>query len=198
MPAGHAGTGLAALIDVETTGFSPRWDEVVELALILFAFDRAAGGLLGIVEEYVGLRQPTQPIPAQVVAVHGITDDMVAGRRLDDARVRQLLDRAELLVAHNAAFDRGFVAALYSESRAKPWLCSLHDIDWRGCGAVSAKLPDLLRAHGIAGAGAHRGLVDGRATLDLLACRGRDGSTYFQQMLRRRGLLPAGAASGSA
>ncbi|EQD35039.1 hypothetical protein B1A_18477, partial [mine drainage metagenome] len=38
-----AGHGLAILVDVETTGLQPDRDEIVELALVLFAFQRPSG-----------------------------------------------------------------------------------------------------------------------------------------------------------
>ena len=48
---------LGCVVDVETTGFSPI-DEVVEIGLVLFAFERQNGQILGIIEEYAGLREP--------------------------------------------------------------------------------------------------------------------------------------------
>lgn len=183
--------GLAALVDVETTGLSPVRDEVVELALLLFAFDRRTGEVAGVVDEYVGLRQPSRPIPPAATAVHGIADDAVRGRVLDDRRVRALLDRAEFLVAHHAAFDRAFVTRLYPEAARKPWLCTVEGIDWRRHGFRSRRLQALLAAHGIRDAGAHRAGADCRAVLALLAHRLPDGTTYLRHLLERYGLRVA-------
>lgn len=114
--------GLAAFVDVETTGLSTRSDEVVELAIALFAFDRDTGEIKGIVDEYSGLRDPGRPIPGSATGVHGIRDCDVKGKRLDDEQVLRLMDRAEFLVAHNESFDRPFVERLYPEAAGKTWL----------------------------------------------------------------------------
>lgn len=111
--------GLAAFVDVETTGLSPQSDEVVEFATALFAFDRTSGRIKGVVDEYVGLRDPGRPIPAKVTEVHGIRDHDVRGKRLDDGRILELMSQAEFLVAHNAPFDSGFVERLCSCFRAR-------------------------------------------------------------------------------
>jgi DNA polymerase III epsilon subunit-like protein len=42
--------GTAAVVDVETTGFNPYRDEIVELAITLFRYDRATGQVLEIHE----------------------------------------------------------------------------------------------------------------------------------------------------
>src|ERR1035441_1782699 len=93
--------GTGAVLDVETTGFSPRTDEIVELAMTLFRYDRVAGQVLEIVGEYSGLREPSCPIPRCASTVHGITRRLVRGLRLPSGlpkgpyctRSRRLLTR---------------------------------------------------------------------------------------------------------
>jgi hypothetical protein len=69
--------GTAAVIDVETTGLNPHRDEIVELAITLFRYDRVKGQVLEVVSEYSGLREPSCPIRRDATAVHGITRRMV-------------------------------------------------------------------------------------------------------------------------
>lgn len=180
-PAGRQGAG--ALVDVETTGLDPRRHEVLELACILFAYDRETGAVTGILDEYAGFREPARPIPRQATAIHGITLAMVQGQRLDLDRIGALLARAEFIIAHNAAFDAGFVCPLCPEAAAKPWLCSMLGINWEQHGCGSRGLQHLLGAHGIRPEAAHRAGADCRAALALLARRGRHGQTYLRELL---------------
>lgn len=161
-------TGLACVVDVETTGLSGQ-DEAIELGLVLFAFDRASGAILGVVDEYVGLREPTVPINPSAQAVHGISLEQLHGQRLDHDRLEAIFIQSEFLIAHNASFDRRFVSRLSDTAAEKPWLCSMRGIDWLAKGAPSLKLQELLRKYRIATPNAHRALDDVYGVLYLLA-----------------------------
>lgn len=96
-----------AVVDVETTGFSPVSDQVVEIACVLVED-------LRIVEMWSTLVDPGRPIPAHATRVHGIGDDQVAGAPPFDIAQQQLKMRCKgaTVVAHNASFDLGFLPAL--------------------------------------------------------------------------------------
>lgn len=175
--------GLACFLDVETTGLSPYKDEIVELALCLFEFRRDSGEITRVVDQYVGLRDPGKPIPPNVSNIHGIKDEDVRGRRLDDETIRAMVQRAEFMVAHNARFDRDFVCRLYGECSQKPWLCSMSGISWGKKGFRSRALQNLLRDHKIKVDKAHRAEHDVKASLRLLAHEGDNGKTYFGELL---------------
>jgi len=127
------------------------------------------------VETFEGFEDPGMPIPEVAKQVTGITDEMVRGQRLDDARVQALIERADLVVAHNAGFDRPFVEARFPGFAHKPWACSFADIDWKAQGAESAKLGALAQDRGWF-YDAHRALVDCHALLQVLASPQADGS----------------------
>lgn len=163
-------TGAVArllILDTETTGLSHARDKIMELALLRVDVDRATGRPVGPVRVYDGLEDPGQPIPAEARAITGIDEDMVRGQRLDEARIAELLDGVDLVVAHNAGFDRPFVEARLPAFAGKAWACSFADIDWKAAGRGSAKLESLALALGLF-YDAHRAEMDCHALLAVL------------------------------
>jgi DNA polymerase-3 subunit epsilon len=185
--------GTAALVDVETTGLDPDRDEIVELAIMLFRYDRATGQVLEVVSEYAGLREPTGPMRRNASAVHGITRRMVRGLKLDCRRIRTMLRKADFVVAHNAAFDRSFVEQLVPSSCRKSWLCSRNGIDWEARGFGSRCLDDLAAAHKIEHPLAHRASEDAAALLALLSYRPRYRKPYLYELLRNARMIQQAA-----
>jgi DNA polymerase-3 subunit epsilon len=179
--------GLACFVDVETTGLSAKTEEIVELAVCLFEFQRESGEITRVVDRYTGLREPGVPISAGAARVHGLRISELRGKCLDHARIEVMLHTGEFIVAHNARFDRGFVEKLFSVSKQKPWLCSMSGIDWYGRGFPSRGLQNLLRAHGITTARAHRAEDDVLATLSLLSKCDALGKRYLLELLEKCG-----------
>ena len=176
---------FAAIVDVETTGLNPTSDEILELAIALFDFDRSTGEVGPIRDGYVGLREPYNMsfIPLEAVLVHGINWDMVKGRTLDMVKIADLLDSAEEVIAHNAAFDRSFVSHLFPSEAKRWWLCTMTGIDWYGRGYTSRKLTNLAQAHGVSADGAHRALADVIMIHKLLSHSAGDRESYFAELL---------------
>ncbi|MDM7942205.1 MAG: 3'-5' exonuclease [Hydrogenophaga sp.] len=156
------------VLDTETTGLVHQTDKIIELAMLLVQVDAHSGLPFGPVEVFEGFEDPGMPIPAVAKEVTGISDEMVQGQRLDDASVEAMVARADLIVAHNAGFDRPFVEARFPVFAGKAWACSFADIDWKAAGAASARLGALLLDHGWF-FDAHRAQVDCHALLQLLA-----------------------------
>jgi DNA polymerase-3 subunit epsilon len=181
--------GTAAVIDVETTGLSLYRDEIVELAITIFRYDRVKGQVLEVVSEYSGLREPSCPIRRDATAVHGITRRMVRGLNLDYPRIRAMLRQADFIVAHNARFDRGLVERLMPSFRNKTWLCSLNGIDWEAKGFRSRRLEDLATAHEIENPCGHRASGDTETLLALLSHRPRYRKAYLHELLRSAGII---------
>ncbi|WP_405001311.1 exonuclease domain-containing protein [Geochorda subterranea] len=159
--------------------------------MLLFAYERSSARILAVVDEYVGQRQPSRPIPAAATRVHGMSEEHVRGQTLDHQRVRALLQRAEFLVSHHAAFDRRFVLQLYPDLASRRWLCSLEGIDWRGHGFKSRSLQALLEAHAIRSDVRHRAQADCRALLALLERPSANGNTYLYELLNHYDMLGA-------
>lgn len=176
--------GVAAVVDTETTGLDPRRHEVLEVAVVLFAFDRYSGHVYGVVDEYSGLREPRRPIPKAVQRVHGISDEHVRGCRLNEERINALLSAAEFIVSHNASFDYAFLSRLFPAITSKHWLCSMNGVAWYRRGHKSKSLGALLRDYGVSVAKAHRALDDARATLLLLSLPGPTGHPNLSDLVR--------------
>lgn len=172
-----------AIVDVETTGFSPAYDEIIELCIILFHFNKQTGMVDQILEEYVGMREPACGIRPGAARVNGITLADVQGKDLDYSKVSAILNQAEFMVAHNASFDRGFLVRLFPQVAVKAWYCSMSGINWRGKGFPNRRLQDLLSFHGIKPGRAHRAGDDVRATLALLSFSQDWGETYLYELL---------------
>lgn len=155
------------VLDTETTGLNGDLDQVIELGLIVFEFDPVLGTVHRVVDVFDELEDPLRPIPPETTAVHHITDEMVRGKKIDDAKVNDLVKDAAVVIAHNASFDRPFVEKRWPVFQDKLWACSLRDIDWKGEGIGSAKLEFLMQTQGIFYE-AHRAETDCWALLELL------------------------------
>lgn len=182
------GSELACIVDVETTGLNPNRDEIIELSLVLFAYQPATGEVLGVVDEYTGRREPGVSISREATAVHGLTKRQLRGLQLDGPRIDNIIGRARCFIAHNATFDRGFCVRYMAQFSYRPWHCSMRGIPWRQRGFASQGLQQLLQAHGITVDTAHRAGADTEALLHLLAHQDGLGRTYLAQVLRSQPL----------
>lgn len=157
------------IVDVETTGFSPRLgDRVVEIAAVRIRSDGE------VVDEWTTLVDPARDIGP--THIHGITAaDVVGAPRFAEVAgdLLALMDGA-VLSGHNVRFDWTFLAAEFEQAghplpdlpkvctlmlgqRLQPWL-------------RSRKLAACCEALGIELVGAHAAVNDARAAARLLAC----------------------------
>jgi ATP-dependent Lhr-like helicase len=156
-----------AVLDLETTGFSP-WlrDRVVEVAVVRTAPD-------GTVEEsWTTLLNPGRDVGP--THLHGIrSGDVVDAPRFVDVAgdIAARLDGA-VVVAHNARFDLGFLTAEYARlgatTPAWPTLCTLalsYHLGLLGGGRLDA----CIAAEGLTHQDKHSALGDATATAGLLA-----------------------------
>jgi DNA polymerase-3 subunit epsilon len=114
------------------------------------------------------LESPGLSIPPEITTITGITDAVVAGHRIDDGAVNDLLSRVVLVIAHNADFDRRFLEKRLPAFITKHWACSHFDIDWKAEGIRSSALEFVAYSLGFFHDG-HRAASDCRATLHALA-----------------------------
>lgn len=104
---GDRGQTLAddfVVFDIETTGFSPVNDRIIEIGAV-----KVSGG--EVVDRFSAFVNPKVPIPYEIEKLTGIRDEMV----LDAPDIEEVLPQflafcADcVLVAHNANFDMSFI-----------------------------------------------------------------------------------------
>lgn len=166
-------TQRVLILDTETTGLDVRSEQIIELAMLAVDVDLRTGLPVGPVEVYEDFEDPGKPIPPAIVQITGIDSGMVQGHRLRDAVVNDMVSRADLIVAHNAGFDRPFVEARLPVFVGKAWACSFAGIDWKALGTGSAKLEFLAHESGWF-YDAHRAQVDCHALLQVLSRSWKD------------------------
>ena len=114
------------ILDTETTGIDPRDHRVIEIGCLEIEDFIPTGRTF---HRYIN---PDRLIEADAERVHGISNARVANEPRFHEVCDELLDffGDAVLIAHNAAFDRGFVnAELRRIGRAPPpehrWVCTL-------------------------------------------------------------------------
>ncbi|MBR1002439.1 MULTISPECIES: 3'-5' exonuclease [Bradyrhizobium] len=159
-------TRVGILLDTETTGLDHRTDELIELGMVKFDYT-PDGRIAGVRDTFSAFNEPSVPIPAEITALTGITDEMVAGHRIDDAAVSAFVDGSVITIAHNSGFDRKFAERYWPVFEQKAWACSATEVDWRKHGFAGAQLGYLLNGAGYFHQ-AHRAVDDCHAPLEIL------------------------------
>jgi len=160
-------TKTAILLDVETTGLDQQKDEIIELGMVKFDY-LPDGRIAGLREVFSSFNEPSELIPPDVIALTGITNEMVAGHRIDEAVVSSFAEDAVIVIAHNAGFDRKFAERYWPIFQRKAWGCSATEIEWRKHGFEGSRLGYLLNGAGFFHQ-AHRAVDDCHALLEVLA-----------------------------
>jgi DNA polymerase III epsilon subunit family exonuclease len=96
-------------LDVETTGFNPISDRIVEVAAVHFVDGKKA-------DSFASLVNPKVKIPPAASAVNNITNAMIAASPSEECVYQGLieflgeaLEGSIIMCAHNAGFDFGFL-----------------------------------------------------------------------------------------
>ena len=169
-----------ALLDVETTGRDASVDRVVEVGIVV-------GRHGEVVAKYNWLINPGIPIPAEVTAIHHITDEMVADKPRFEEIAHEIVAalRGCIPAAYNALFDRAFMLGEFS--RAKTDLTGhatlAREVDWvdpltwaRDIQAEekSKALGEVATRLGISLENAHRAQDDAEAALRVMYMLAKD------------------------
>jgi DNA polymerase-3 subunit epsilon len=154
------------VVDIETTGAWSNSDRITEIGAVRVRNHQ-------VVDEWHSLINPQRPIPAKIVQLTGITNEMVRGAPLfvevADNFMRFMGDG--IFVAHNVNFDYGFLANEFERLDRRfrfPKLCTCAGMRRRYPGHKSYGLGSLCEVYGIELDNHHRALCDARASVHLL------------------------------
>ena len=177
----EAETRIGVALDVETTGLDRDTDQIIELAVQRFRFDDA-GRIVQVGKPRVWREDPGVPIDARITKLTGLTTEDVAGQTIDEAAALEILSSADMIVAHNAAFDRPFTDRRLPAVAGKPWACSMAELDWLELGFDGRALAHLVSQCGWFYEG-HRAENDILALIYLLAHSAPDGETILRRLI---------------
>ncbi|MBT4878958.1 MAG: DNA polymerase III subunit epsilon [Alphaproteobacteria bacterium] len=160
----------AAFIDLETTGVDRNEAEIIEIGVLVASFTNE-DGFVAIEFTDNQLQEPKIPISAEITRITGITNDDVKGKAIDWQGLHHNLTDIDLVICHNASFDRQFLELktpiFFKEFiESLPFGCSFAGVNWNEFGFEGGKLEYLNLKMGYFYEG-HRALVDCYATLNL-------------------------------
>ncbi len=103
-PRGQSFDDPFVVFDIETTGFSPLNDHIIEIGAV-----KVENGVIS--EKFSTFVNPDMPIPFRIEQLTGISDSMVLPAPKIDQVLPEFLKFCEgaALVAHNASFDVSFI-----------------------------------------------------------------------------------------
>jgi hypothetical protein len=139
---------------------------------------------------------PGLSILSEITRITGITDEMVAGHRIDDRAIDDLLGRVVLIIAHNADFDRRFLEKRLPGFSTKHWACSRSDIDWKAEGIRSSALEFVAYSLGFSTTGIGLRAIVGLPSMRWRNCYPAQGGWHYRHSWNKRDYRPGGYGRG--
>jgi DNA polymerase III epsilon subunit-like protein len=138
------------IIDLETQGLDPAVHKIVEIGCVLWSVRHTCvvAAWSDLVAQETNEAQPINRISPEATRL-GLPHAAAI------VRLRNFVSRADVLVAHRAEFDAGFLPA----DLGRPWVCSKFDIPWPSS-KIGESLVFVALAHGVPVTRNHRALSD--------------------------------------
>lgn len=164
-PKGQTLSDSFVVFDIETTGFKPRFNKIIEIGAVKIVDGE-------IVDHFSEFINPERPIPYNIMQLTGIKDDMVASADTIDLVLPRFLEFCKdcVLVAHNASFDTGFIK-YYANELGLPYdftvmdTLTLSQIIYHNLGKYT--LDRICKYLGINLQNHHRAVDDAKATAQI-------------------------------
>lgn len=153
-------------LDIETTGFDPVKDEILEIGLVFF--DISQKGLV-IRQEYSKVFKPKGEVSEMILGLTGITkEELENGENFAEHREEiQALLKNTVIVGHNVGFDTKFLQGFGIKFTGQ----SIDTLDLAQAFLPthpSYNLENLMHYFGVPHTEAHRALADAKACLQVL------------------------------
>lgn len=156
---------MYAILDIETTGGSPRVEKITEIAI--YFYDGRE-----IVKEWSSLINPEKSIPPFITNLTGITNEMVTDAPKFYEIAKELVEMTSdcTIVGHNVQFDYSFIKSEFERlgyNYTRKTACTVKLSRKIIPGHQSYSLGKLCKELGIEINGRHRAAGDAYATVEL-------------------------------
>lgn len=173
-----------AIVDCETTGLDAERHKIIELAIGTLSVDLHDGDIVEVTPPQSWLEDPAEDLSIEIERLTHITSNMLIGRWFPESEILSAISGVNVVVAHNAKFDRGFVTSRFPAFMGLPWACSMSDVDWPALGFSGGRsVASLLTGAGFFSPDAHRAAADVWSTTCLLASHAGDGRSVAAHMI---------------
>lgn len=174
--------------DLETSGRYPLEGDICEMAAVKWHNGE-------IVDRFQTLVKPRHEMSKEVIGIHQITNEMVAGAPAVHEIIAEFhkFIQGSVLVAHHAPFDMGFLAWDFEKSKLAlpelPVLCSALLSRKAVRGTENHRLATLIKHFSIQSEPLHRALADAegclRVMIKVLDSLGKEKT--FEEIIRYQG-----------
>ncbi len=161
-------------LDCESTGLETDQDRIIEIAVVLFTFDK-------VIDRFEALIDPERPIPKISQEIHHISNEMVQGK----PKIKEVLPHVLQMIAgyplvgHGIGFDIALIVAearrcqLPAHIEKQPYLDTLRMARLYGESPVNS-LQELRKHFNIEPEEAHRAMSDVIVNIEVFKKLSRD------------------------
>lgn len=185
-------TAKIVILDTETTGLDNQ-DELISVAAVVFEVELPSGKMLKEIECFYGLREPSVLINPEAQKIHGISMEQLRGKSLDITSLKRIVESVDVLIAHNAQFDRRMLMKLLPGIENEVWGCSMLALRDHWVELPNKSLETICQALEVSRAKPHNALSDCRALSEVLfkhSGQTKRSRTYMGHLVMRPWIPP--------